>query len=96
MCDPKVSHAEKLALSRNVVEDSNEDYGARKKIVADNIRKQLIQEVMLLKGTRRPRNLKDRMSLDCPRVPLTPVTVVCKGYKRPARYSYSCLARTLH
>uniref|UniRef100_A0A1B6FLB9 Uncharacterized protein n=1 Tax=Cuerna arida TaxID=1464854 RepID=A0A1B6FLB9_9HEMI len=96
MCDPKVFHSEKLALSREIVEDSNEDYGAKKKIAAENIRKQLIQEVMLLKGTRRPQNLKDRMSLDCPRVPLTPVTVVCKGYNHPARYSYNSLASTSH
>ncbi|XP_054273012.1 protein FAM166B [Macrosteles quadrilineatus] len=82
MCDPKVTHSNKLALSRMFNSQPDEDFGASDAWRAA-ARSRLEQEVQLLKGTRRPRSLRDRMLVDCPKLPLPLVTIECQGYKHP-------------
>lgn len=82
LCDPKVLHADKLVLSRvKYTPGMEEDHETRRHLELAEIRKQLNQEVNLLKGTRRPRSLADRLLIDSPRLPLSAVTVECQGYQ---------------
>lgn len=82
MCDPRVCHADTLVLSRIKYTPGMTDYKPSRQLELARIRNRLNQEVNLLKGTRRPRSLADRLMIDSPRLPLPLVTVECQGYVR--------------